>query len=142
LRHLTEGRLLGAAAEGSLLFDRRRYDLGAPMTLRYVARDPSAAVTPTARVIGAAGQPIDVAFAPVEGQPGVYSTTVKASAVGRWTATLDVAGGDRLMATAEASLPELENETRVQDAKLLRELAERSGGRYIDVADPHAAEAI
>jgi uncharacterized membrane protein len=142
LRHLTQGRLLGAAAEGSLLFDRRRYDLGEAMTLRYVARDTSIAITPTARVIGADNAPAEVALAPVEGQPGVYAATVKASVTGRWTASLDVASGERLTATAEASLPALENETRVQNVKLLRELAERSGGRYVDLADPQASETI
>ncbi|QDV72961.1 hypothetical protein [Botrimarina mediterranea] len=142
LRSLTQGRLLGAAAEGSLLFDRRRYDLGELMTLRYVARDPSVAITPTARVAGAAGAPSEVTLVPVEGQPGVYAATVKASDTGRWTATLEVAGGERLTATAEASLPALENETRVQNVALLRDLAEQSGGRYVDLADPQASAAL
>jgi hypothetical protein len=146
LRHLTQGRLLGAAAEGSLLFDRRRYDLGEAMTLRYVVRDPLVALTPTARVLGGDAAPAEVTLAPVDGQAGVYSTTVKAGLTGRWTATLDgpgaAAAGDRLTATAEVSLPALENETRVQNAGLLRELAERSGGQYVDLADPRATEAI
>lgn len=142
LRHLTQGRLLGAAAEGSLLFDRRRYDLSETMTLRYVARDSSTPLTPTARVTGGDAAPEEVSLAPVEGQAGVYAAAVKASVTGRWTASLEVAGGDRLTSTAEVSLPALENETRVQNAKLLRELAERSGGQYVDLGDAHAAEAI
>lgn len=142
LRHLTQGRLLGAAAEGSLLFDRRRYDLGETMTLRYVARDTSVAVAPTARVAAADAAPEEVKLTPVEGQPGVYAASIRAGVTGRWTAAVETPLGDRLTASAEASLPELENETRVQNVALLQEIAERSGGRYIDIADAEVGKAI
>ncbi|TWT96099.1 hypothetical protein Pla108_31810 [Botrimarina colliarenosi] len=146
LRHLTQGRLLGVAAEGSLLFDRRRYDLGETMTLRYVARETSTPTPPPpARLIVGDGPAEEVRLDPVEGQPGVFSASVRATATGRWTATVDRGssgreGSDRLTATAEASLPALENETRVQNAKLLAAIAQRSGGRYVDLASPGAQD--
>lgn len=144
LRHVTQGRLLGADTAGGLLFDREQYDLGETMTVRFLARDTTTS-PPNAVVVRLApdGQPpVELRLPPVDGQTGVFAATVQAESVGRHTATLSTGSGERLTASAEVSLPELENETRVQNVALLREIAERSGGRYFDLADANAPDAL
>lgn len=136
LRRVSQSRVRGAAAEGNLLLDRRRYDLGDAVTLRYVARAPAAnqdAASLTARIAAADSPPEEITLAAVEDQAGVYSATFRADAVGQLAASLITPGGERLDAEAHVTLPSLEGATVVQNAELLRSLSEATGGRYLDL---------
>lgn len=144
LRHATQGRVLGADAAGGLLFDRERYDLGDTMTVRFIARDTAAALPNTVGVrLAAEGfPPTEQQLTTVEGQPGVFAATVQADSVGKQTATLATGRGERLTASATVTLPELESETRIQNVELLQQIAQRTGGRYFDLADADTTEQL
>lgn len=145
LRRVSQGRVRGAAAEGSLLLDRSRYDLGEAVTLRYVARSPDSAretVSLIARIDAADADPEERGLAAVEGQAGVYATTFRASAVGTLAASLTTPAGERLGAEAQVTLPSLEEATVVQDVAQLRSIAEQTGGRYLDLGGPGVEAAL
>lgn len=144
LRHASQGRLLGGAAEGSLLVDRPRYDLGETISVRYVARAPESVRAGEAGYVRvtAAGEPVEVALAPVEGQAGVCVASLRADEVGRYNAVYFTPGGQRLTATTNVTLPSLESETLVQNAELLQRISAATGGEYIDLTQPGADEAL
>lgn len=143
LRHVSQGRLLGAEATGALLFDREHYHLDETMNVRYITRETGAdgPTAPSAvRVTPEGGEPIEVPLAPVDGQLGVFAGAVEARQTGRYTAAAAASGGV-LTAVAEVSLPALEQETTIQDAELLRRLAESTGGAYLDLnTEPSEAD--
>lgn len=136
LRHAAQGRIRGAAAEGSLLFDRPRYALGETMSLRYVDRLATAATAGRLAAAIAIGNeaPTETPLEPLEDQPDVYAATLRAGRAGRYVATVRTASGDRLAAEAEVTLPSLESQTVVQGFELLESVAEATGGRYIDLS--------
>lgn len=136
LRRVSQGRIRGAAAEGSLLLDRRRYDLGDSVTLRYVARNPESlggVASLTARIAQADDGPQEVQLESVEGQPGVYTATQRAGSVGKLNASLVTPRGTRLDADAHVVLPTLEESTTVQNTDLLKQIATLTGGIYLDL---------
>ncbi|MEQ8848428.1 vWA domain-containing protein [Botrimarina sp.] len=143
LRHISQGRLRGAAAAGVLLFDRQRYSLGEPLRLRFIDRTPGEAPPSlVARLSVDDSPPTETPLDPVADEPGAYAATLRPEKTGRYTAALRTPLGDVLSATAEVTLPSLESETTVQNAALLRELAESTGGVYIDLADVDAPQRL
>ncbi len=145
LRRVSQGRLLGGAAEGALLTDRDRYDLGEPIGVRYAARSPESIGDGGAgfvRLIDPAGESRELPLAPVDGQPGVFAAALRGESVGRYQAVYFTPGGQRLTTSAEVTLPSLESETAVQNVELLKAIASTSGGRYINLSDPDADEQI
>jgi len=142
LRRVSQGRLLGGAAEGALLFDQRRYDLGDLMTLRYVARSPEGTAGDgalAARVAVGGDPPREVTLRAVDDQPGLFAASWRAESVGRHAASFVTPGGARLTAAAPVTLPSLESETLVQNAELLRGLADSTDGVYVDLSAADAS---
>ena len=144
LRHASQGRLLGGAAEGSLLVDRPRYDLGETIAVRYLARSPESMPAGEAGYvrINATAEPVEAPLAAVENQPGVYVATLRADSVGRYEAVYFTPSGQRLTASTTVTLPSLESETLVQNIRLLQRLANTTGGEYIDLSEPGAEAAL
>lgn len=144
LRHVTQGRLLGADAAGGLLFDRQQYDVGDTMTVRFLAREATAATTGgmSVRLLREGADAEELRLSMVEDQPGTFAVTIGADAVGRHVVAFLTPSGERLTASAEVVLPELEQETRVQNVSLLQEIAERTGGQYVDLSDAASATTL
>lgn len=143
LRHAAQGRLRGAAAAGALLFDRRRYDVGDSARLRFIQRAPRPdEAPPTVRLTIDDQPPREVTLSAVDGEAGVFAATLRTEQTGRYAATLATPGGGALDAAAEVTLPSLETETAVQNAALLRELAESTGGLYFDLGAAESPGAV
>lgn len=144
LRHASQGRLLGGAAEGSLLVDRQRYDLGETIAVRYLARSPESIPEGEAGYVrlNTADNPVEAPLTPVENQAGVYVASLRADTVGRYEAVYFTPSGQRLTASTTVTLPSLESETLVQNTQLLLQLANLTGGEYIDLSEPGADEAL
>ncbi|QDT68066.1 hypothetical protein MalM25_09780 [Planctomycetes bacterium MalM25] len=144
LRHASQGRLLGGEAEGSLLVDRPRYDLGETIAIRYVSRSLESSQAGEAGYVRVTteSKSSEAPLLSVEGQPGVYVASLRADEVGRYDAVYFTPAGLRLTASTSVTLPSLESETLVQNVELLRRISAATGGEYIDLTQPDAEAAL
>ena len=134
LRRLSQGRLLGAEALGSLVFDQSRYDSGAPMRLRLNLVDTAMATPETieAILLTPKGKSTQVKLASLGQSTAAYVGEATAGGPGRYEASVQLAAPDEtpilLTAQTEVSLPMLESRATTRDVETLRTISEASGG--------------
>ena len=145
IRYLVEGRLVGGRRRGRITTDRDVYAIGSRVAI--AARLYTAAFEPLAEptvpvVIRAAGgaAPVETQLKLVPGRPGHYEGSALGTQLGvnEIEVTLpDERGGRpvRISKQITVEMPRVEFADPRLARSVLVELAERSGGRYFDLAE-------
>ena len=142
LRRLSEGRLLGAAARGSLYYDRPRFEVGETMTLRLHLNAPQSDSengvknSPQIRLRHPNGEIESAALESAPSGKGDYFLNHDAAYEGKYEATFLLDEGDlSLRAVAEVALPARESLATTRDESTLLALAKITSGEYYADSD-------
>jgi hypothetical protein len=140
-RYLVEGRSLEGRRRGYVQTDRDRYEIGEKITISARLQDPSFNPLSAPKVdatLAVAGQsPETVPLLPVANQPGAFEASLTARKTGVHTVRINIPAADAESGTVETpftvELPSVETNQVWLDKPLLRDLAELSGGKYLDI---------
>ena len=135
IRHVSSGRLLRGSQRGSLFTDKERYLLGDTVVVR--ARltdrrlDPLVADGVSVQLVEPTGGRI-VSLTPSDERPGFFEGRFNVTREGDHELLLDVPDGDgeRLTRRLAVQAPEIERQRPERNSEALRNLAERTSGRY------------
>jgi hypothetical protein len=138
INFLSLAHLLGESKRVQISTDRPLYAVGDEVKISARLLDkgfrPVEAQAVTARVALGEQEPREVELRKVESQPGMFAGEHLAAAIGEYTVTVkgEEAEGKAVFAVAA---PRLEFDRPAMDAAGLQAVAERSGGRYFDLAE-------
>lgn len=146
IRYLVENRSLQGSRRGFIDCDQPEYELGSKVTLlaRFLDEQFQPSALPTLQAIISDDQRRQqkVNLQLIPGQPGQYEGSFAATRTGSFEVTLDVPGsggeaGEQLIETATLRVvpPSAEANAYWLNEKLLREIAEQSGGKYFRLTD-------
>ncbi len=140
LRHLARGRLQGASAVANLYFDREQYQIGQTMSARLVMREEvlQSSEQQELNVVWSLpdGKRTTQTLRPLEGQLGSFETSWVADQEGQYRLSVRLPRVDEpLVATTQSILPPRESAVRTQDVDYLQELAQATGGVYLDSSE-------
>jgi hypothetical protein len=143
IRYLVENRSLQGSRRGFVDCDQPEYELGSKVTLlaRFLDEQFQPSSQPTLQAIISDDQRRQqkVNLQLIPGQPGQYEGSFAATRTGSFEVTLDVpnAGSEQLIETATLRVvpPSAEANAYWLNEKLLREIAEQSGGKYFRLTD-------
>jgi hypothetical protein len=143
IRYLVENRSLQGSRRGFVDCDQPEYELGSKVTLlaRFLDEQFQPSTQPTLLAIVSDDQRRQqkVNLQLIPGQPGQYEGSFAATRTGSFEVTLDVpsGAGEQLIETATLRVvpPSAEANAYWLNEKLLREIAEQSGGKYFRLTD-------
>lgn len=143
IRYLVENRSLQGSRRGFVDCDQPEYELGSKVTLlaRFLDEQFQPSTQPTLQAIVSDDQRRQqkVNLQLIPGQPGQYEGSFSATRTGSFEVTLDVPSnaGEQLIETATLRVvpPSAEANAYWLNEKLLREIAEQSGGKYFRLTD-------
>ena len=142
-RPFPEARWLQGSRRGFVDCDQPEYELGSKVTLlaRFLDEQFQPSTQPTLLAIVSDDQRRQqkVNLQLIPGQPGQYEGSFAATRTGSFEVTLDVpsGAGEQLIETATLRVvpPSAEANAYWLNEKLLREIAEQSGGKYFRLTD-------
>ncbi len=155
IRHVSQGRLLRGSKLGNLLVERERYSVGNTVVVRALLtsaqHQPLDTAKLTLQVTQRDGRPISVPMSPDPSRKGMYAGQFTVTQEGECRLELvhPDAPNEPLTKRLQVFMPKLEQEHPERNDKLLKELADGTGGRlYIgmpaavgaDSAEPLAAQ--
>lgn len=143
IRYLVENRSLQGSRRGFVDCDQPEYELGSKVTLlaRFLDEQFQPSTQPTLQAIVSDDQRRQqkVNLQLIPGQPGQYEGSFAATRTGSFEVTLDVpnAGSEQLVETATLRVvpPSAEANAYWLNEKMLREIAEQSGGKYFRLSE-------
>lgn len=140
LRHLARGRLQGASVIANLYFDREQYQIGQTISARLIMRKDvlQSSEQQELNVVWNLpdGKRSTQTLHPLKGQLGSFETSWVAGQEGQYRLSVRLPRVDEpLIATTESILPPRESAVRTQDVDYLRELAQTTGGVYLDSSE-------
>ncbi|MFW6162495.1 MAG: VWA domain-containing protein, partial [Planctomycetota bacterium] len=145
VRHLVEGRLVGGKRRGRITTDRDVYPVGRRVAISAklydAAFEPLAEPTvPVVITAASGGAPVEALLKAVPDRPGRYEGSALGTQLGvnELEITLPGTRGGRPIRVSKqitVEMPRVEFADPRMARALLTELAERSGGRYFDLAD-------
>lgn len=143
IRHVSQGRLQRQSDRGSLTTDKRRYSLGSVATLRATANDaqlqPLELPSLEADAVSPGGKIRTVRMTLDPNAPGSYQGHLPLTEEGDWALSLHLPDTqEKLLRTITVRMSDLERESISRNETLLKQLAEKSGGRYF--ASPGIAQ--
>ena len=143
IRFLVESRSLAGARRGFIDLDKKKYELG--QRVRFVARvmnsdfQPSEAPSHQVTVRGDNGLTKEITVKRLPDSPGSYEGSFDAARTGTYEAVLKIAGetDESLIAPIDFRVipPSAEAATDWMNEKLLRQIAQESGGKYMTLSD-------
>jgi len=143
IRYLLESRSLEGARRGFLDLDKKKYELG--QRVRFVARvmdanfEPSNAPSHQIMVRGDNGLTKEVTLKLLPSSPGSYEGSFDAARTGVYEAVLKIAGetDETLIPPIDFRVvpPSAEASADWMHEKLLRQIAQESGGKYLPLSD-------
>ncbi|MDB2686961.1 VWA domain-containing protein [Mariniblastus sp.] len=143
IRYLVESRSLEGARRGFIDLDKKKYELG--QRVRFVARvmdsdyEPSTAPSHEAVVRGDNGLTKEVTLKLVPNSSGSYEGSFDAARVGSYEAVLKITGeaDETLIPPIDFRVipPSAEAAADWMHEKLLRQIAQESGGKYLPLSD-------
>ena len=138
INFLSLAHLMGESKRVQISTDRPLYAVGDEVRISARLLDkgfrPVDAPAAVARVALGEQEPREVELRKVENQPGMFAGEHLAAAIGEYTVTVKGEEAEGQAAFAVAA-PRLEFDRPAMDRAGLQALAERSGGRYFDLAD-------
>jgi hypothetical protein len=150
IRYLIEHRSLQGNRRGFVDADRTEYELGSSVLLlaNLVNEEfkPAQDESINAIVTDEDGRQQKISLQRVPGQEGKYETNFKATRVGSFTVALDMAtDADKNLfepATFRVTPPTIETSATWRNEKLLRDIAEQSGGKYFSIENLDQVAAV
>ena len=143
IRYLVESRSLEGARRGFIDLDKKKYELG--QRIRFVARvmdanfAPSDAPVQQVMVRGDNGLSKEVTLKLLPNSPGSYEGSFDAARTGNYEAVLKITGetDENLIAPIDFRVipPSAEASADWMHEKLLRQIAQESGGKYLALSD-------
>jgi hypothetical protein len=147
IREAGQARLKRGNNRGTLLLERTQYTLGQTVRVRAQVLDPQfeplIAESITTEVYSPSGKPMipPLRMQRDSNRAGQFVGSFRVSAPGVWRIELPIPQSrDQIVEKIDVTLPNLETDNARQNAQLLRQLAEETGGTYFPIAD--AAEEV
>ena len=145
VQFLVESRSLQGSRRGIIDADRKEYEMGDRVTLTARALneqfEPLQVTALNARVHQDQGSVQSIPLKPLPGQAGEYEASFVAQALGNFQASLELPGTDPNNSQETTSTafrvkpPSVESRSSWLNEKLLREIADASGGQYASLAE-------
>jgi len=137
IRHVSQGRLLQHSGRGSLATDKKRYSLGSTAVVRATVYDSQFNPLEAERIFLDVIPPdTKVQRIPLEvdsAVSGSYSGFIPMLLEGNWTLKLQIPeAGETLTETVQVRMSDLESEHPNRNEPLLKEIAQKTDGRYFD----------
>ena len=154
IRHVSQGRLLRGSSRGMLLVERDRYLLGSPVPIRAQLLNAQLEPLDLEQVTVQVALPkqnkqdsekvLPLTLTPDPARKGAYSGQFTAQLEGTYTLTLEIpqSGNELLTKRIQATVSDRELENPQLNSKLLKEIADTTGGTfYPGVAATQSGEA-
>ncbi len=150
IRYLVEHRSLQGSRRGFVDSDQIEYEMGSNILLLANLVDeqfrPSTAENIDVVITDENGRRQKVALQKVPGQEGKFELNFKANRTGSFTASFDIATEEEQAlfepATYRVTPPKIETSATWRNEKLLRDIAEQSGGKYFSIEDMSQVAAV
>lgn len=142
VRDVGQARLKHGNTRGTILVERNQYLLGQTVRVRAQVLDPQfnpiTDNTVSLDVIDPNGKPIlpPLKLQPDTGRPGQHTASFRVGVPGTWRIELPIPQSrDRVSEKLDVTLPNLETDNARQNAQLLRQMADDTGGGYYSIAE-------
>lgn len=142
IRDVGQARLKHGNTRGTIMIERNQYILGQTVRVRVQVLDPQFnAITDNTvalDIIDPNGKPLlpPLKLQPDTGRPGQHVASFRVGVPGTWRIELPIPQSrDRVIEKIDVTLPNLETDNARQNAQLLRQMADDTGGGYYSIAE-------